>query len=856
METLKHSHNYFVSHRTLMSVKTVACFFLGICLLVSPAANNVFALPQTDGAHQLKITDEKDMPLYGVYIVLKHQNYLITTSDADGICSVDQSFLAQSDSLMIYSMGYETRIMTGKELAKQHTVRLKTVYNDLPEISVVGISIPQLLKDAAQNLTRLPRTREPLCRDYGMAAYSKITEAKDSTLEYRKEHGYYFTSGNVPPRNTWDVTYRSYFVPVYGERSYNLTNNASDTLSNLYVTTEGIRYDAGTRKIFTLMRIVQLYAPLFADTRYYDIRSIDTDSPDYTFSFSTKLAGYPREIRIFCNGTFVIGKEDHRLKSMNFEFLDYQLYRQPILSDIPYLNSPYSTKAELTFAYTEQGTSYIQSCRQTTLWKHNLDEKFIAIEQPSRIYPAQIGLVEKEAFYCYNYRELDKRWQNERILTKIHAAQRNPLSYYYPEFLNQLPELLESGKNLAALNRFMDIEQQFEHFHNKPYYPPNYQMGFNYQKRTDREYLLELKEVRDDVLKIVEPMDEFSTYYKDKLLTRLALSTAYSNSKDLTPLAITKNLTTDFYNRIPNRGLQDGIIRDTLLIFRANPDKDPDKKCFHIYETKHLNHVLGFGQKGKLTTEFLYPYFYPTITLDEKAGIELYDVYMAQRQEIRLSNILKGENTSKNVIGNKLPSRLAYSYNLNRIDSNTVIGQNAVESDGAFFIYTYDRDLLKWIKFTPEFNFPNRDYQTDAYTNCIVANPSRNSVVVGFRYFDMVQVYDLSGKLLKSLNFSTLKMPKLSTEENRVSEESTVYTQYIYATDKYCYIARLNPLKQGEEMVFNHIIVMDWNGNIKEVYRADNAIYPIVNKDNTRLFSVLDDKDPAWQWIMEYKINP
>ncbi len=115
------------------------------------------------------------------------------------------------------------------------------------------------------------------------------------------------------------------------------------------------------------MRAVQLFAPLFNGIENYDIQPIETDEPDYAFAFEIKKTAYPQATYIYCKGIFLIDKERHELKGITFDYIDYQLFRQTIMIDKRKANSPFSTKATITFAYDDNQKCYIKSCKQTTI---------------------------------------------------------------------------------------------------------------------------------------------------------------------------------------------------------------------------------------------------------------------------------------------------------------------------------------------------------------------------------------------------------------------------------------------------------------------------------------------------------
>jgi len=450
-------------------------------------------------AQKLRITDTRSNPVFGVYVIHKAKSWLITTTDIDGECEFRTDWFSPADTIQFQGMGYKVTTYTVSDLQHLREIRLEELNFLLDEMTVSGISMEEVLNKALGQMGRPLRSQVPLCRFYGRSQYEKITEYHDIALESRREFGYYFTSGNVRCKNVWDKAFRSYFVPTHSARSLNLTNNGSDTLSPLYITTEDARFDAGTRKIFTLMRTVQLYAPLFGPLRFYEIHPMESDSLDYVFSFQTKPSHYPDDIRISCKGSFTLDYQSYRLKSMTFDYIDYQLFRQVILTDRRKTASPFSTRATLTFGYTPEGQIYIRSCRQETRWKHDLGKDFILIEQPSRMHPASGKLVEKEAFHCYEYLPVKESLQTQTMLTKIHVIQRNPIGLYEPELFRTLPVLMDHEKALADLNRFKDIGQQFRENSEKTYYPDNYINGFNGfsgRGRADKGYQLNLRTVR------------------------------------------------------------------------------------------------------------------------------------------------------------------------------------------------------------------------------------------------------------------------------------------------------------------------------------------------------------------------
>lgn len=488
-------------------MKLSLLFLYGTLLLFFPASGQS-ELAEEQAVRTIRVIDGRGQPVFGVYVINPKRNTLVTTSDLDGECSMHLQLFSPKDTLLFQGMGFTVERYSVQDLYQIQEITLHSLLIELEETTVRAVPVEEILKNAATQLQKFPRSTPPFCQFYGSAQYEKITEYRDAALEYRREYGYWFTSGDLLPKNALDQNFRSYFVPVYSARSLNLTNNGSDTLSPVYLTAKEARFDAGTRKVFTLLRAVQLYGPLFSDIRQYDFTPQQTDSTDYLFAFQTKAESYPDKTRITCKGNLVIDFDSHRVKRITFDYIDYQLYRQVLFTNQRKVNSPFSTRAEVVLDYTGSGQVYVRSCIQTTYWKYDLGTPFVLIEQPSRLQAAAGNLVEKEAFACYEYKPIKKEHRTQGVTVKIHVTHRNPQGVYDPVLFAALPQLLESEKAVRELDRYLPIEQQYRNNHGRTYYPDNFLNGFNGftgAGRDDKAYRQNSRAVRTQLLQIFPP---------------------------------------------------------------------------------------------------------------------------------------------------------------------------------------------------------------------------------------------------------------------------------------------------------------------------------------------------------------
>ena len=272
----------------------------------------------------------------------------------------------------------------------------------------------------------------------------------------------------------------------------------------------------------------------------------------------------------------------------------------------------------------------------------------------------------------------------------------------------------------------------------------------------------------------------------------------------ITPLNITKSLTLIGEKQVTNNSFGYSITKDSLLIMIAYGDAD--EKFIHVYDTA-FNFKFSVGDKGKLFSEFNMPQF----------------------------------------------------FNTNFIDS-TFVGKSIDMNYGSFFIYNSTSKEKKWIKFNHKFRYPDKKYEDQSYLNSICVHPQKKKIIVAYRYFDLIQLYDDEGKLLQECCFSKIQKPLLSTVASGMAPEASFYNLSICGTNKYCYILRANKtgiqLQNQPQKLSGQLIVMDWSGNIKNIYPCPELLYSIcVDANDTYLFATIDNyNDLEYSFIRKYKL--
>ncbi|WP_059026228.1 hypothetical protein [Gabonibacter massiliensis] len=416
---------------------------------------------------RVQVTNTSSEPLFGVYVVNPNRHYLVTTTDEKGYCCFSTGDISLQDSIRFSYLGYKDSIVAVRDLVSMERLALSMKMEFLQEVNVVGIKSADLLEKVMKELQ--PVSPQNNMNFYGKAQYAKITTCFTKAVEYRREFGFFLTSGHVKQKEKWDLDYKFEFIPVYSARSFNLLPDRSDTLRTPYIESS---YNAESKKIFPALRAVFLWGPLFSKLKYYDIQPIESDSNCYKFVFSTREKYYPQDIKIFCKGVLYIDRDDFRLRRIEIDYLDYHFYR---LTNLTRTYAPFSTKMQIELAYNEEGDVYVHSCRQETVWKHKSDQTgFGSIEMPSRRNPEKNRLVETEAFQCMAYQRIPAYAQMQFLREKAVLVASYPFGIYDTKAFEGLPDLLDSGQAIADLSEYKEIEAQFLHHGNKPYYPRSY----------------------------------------------------------------------------------------------------------------------------------------------------------------------------------------------------------------------------------------------------------------------------------------------------------------------------------------------------------------------------------------------
>lgn len=333
----------------------------------------------------------------------------------------------------------------------------------------------------------------------------------------------------------------------------------------------------------------------------------------------------------------------------------------------------------------------------------------------------------------------------------------------------------------------------------------------------------------------------------------ILISISACSSNEITKLTVLQKLVK--CDTIPNQENRtqciDMFIKDSLLII-FDQSKD---KCIWFINKNTYNTILGFGEYGTQTAEFLSGNFIDKVNTNDSI-IYFHDVASLKFKYINYKNILRGGNPWSNITSTRVPTSLYDTYSLRRIDESFIVAreQNAIAK--GLLIYDMNSNESINVEFHPSFrNVPNKSIFYYGFT---AVNPHRGVIVDAYRHIDAVNFYNLNGILQKSYSFQvgSNKRPEMS-KEGMPLDETVAYANGIYETENYCYVLFINEpyphTKPFSEVTIN-IVAFDWSGNICNVFEINNfADIFCVDEENKKIIISNIDRESGYANLIAYE---
>lgn len=243
-----------------------------------------------------------------------------------------------------------------------------------------------------------------------------------------------------------------------------------------------------------------------------------------------------------------------------------------------------------------------------------------------------------------------------------------------------------------------------------------------------------------------------------------------------------------------------------------------------ILSTEQTDVLLDVGNLGKLMK----------VDYDADEGVKLSE-YIAYPESLLTSSEL---NFSENyIVGRKVD---AYEKNM-------------------FYIYEKNKGNLRDIPCYPELGFPITDYNY-FYAPVLALNEKKKRVVAGMYFFDLFQLYDLSGHRINTFSFSEHSIPRVD-KKSRQLDLRQGYSGIIrvFPTERYCYMLRMTTGAESSSDQFM-LIQVDWDGQLVNSYRFKDKVCGqfYVDEQQRKIYIIkqyINGNDDEIYAIVAYDVN-
>lgn len=294
------------------------------------------------------------------------------------------------------------------------------------------------------------------------------------------------------------------------------------------------------------------------------------------------------------------------------------------------------------------------------------------------------------------------------------------------------------------------------------------------------------------------------------------------------------------------------VIQDSVLIIR-NRNKST-KFFFYNYNLKNKTFSNGYLRKGRGPSEAIGAWWNGKY----KDVLWVFDLTLNKILTIELDNVL---NASANHLFNEYPFEKQYFF-MDFIDSLTIWANNVFDTRSKISAVnintgkeTYEVGAFGKI---PE-KVPLEAFK-DAYTSYIFAKPSRDKVVLPYRYTDVIEIINVNGNHATIANQGPEGFDvEYKVEKNRggyymskVKETRKAYVDGC-VTDRFIYLIYSGHYYDDEHWSNGrYIFIFDWDGHPVKKLVLDRYISIIAVTDDDK---VIYSFDPVSGEIIKFDLN-
>lgn len=285
-----------------------------------------------------------------------------------------------------------------------------------------------------------------------------------------------------------------------------------------------------------------------------------------------------------------------------------------------------------------------------------------------------------------------------------------------------------------------------------------------------------------------------------------------------------------------------GIIKDTFLCLQ----NECSEQLFHIYSTRSMNKLFEFGTKGRGPNEYMFPLL---VNTSNPKILSIHDLSLNRLTNIQLENYSNKKAYSDTL----LPPELINTYNFNILDSIN-IASSILNNNVLFSIYDKHFNIKTEINYEPRFFVSPKGNIHDAYSLIITSNSQQNAIIAAFKYLNLINFYDLNGRLQKSVELDLLK-EKIDCSQFQLSEDMIVTSYGIYPTPNFCYVLWLGvPVNRAYQSPC-YILAFTWQGELKKTYKINLPLnFIIVAQENNYFIGVIYSEKTEFVELFKYQL--
>lgn len=294
------------------------------------------------------------------------------------------------------------------------------------------------------------------------------------------------------------------------------------------------------------------------------------------------------------------------------------------------------------------------------------------------------------------------------------------------------------------------------------------------------------------------------------------------------------------------------LVRDSLLLLIA------DGKNPFILVNRHSGQEMSrFNDGGLDSAEYSRPSLLVNnlIVNADTPNITFYDAVRGKFLNLDLVRLLT-ENTHSWASAD-YPEKMERSVNLNLADHKIIGTETGATRKGMFFIYDSLIERMNWVGYYPDYGLDEAEDRGCVYHSKIAANGDSNSVVCGMAWMDMVHIYTMSGVRTCTYSFSE-EVNLVLDQDGMPQADSTLFFSSVFPTAEHCYLLRKGYVLNGVEEKRDHLIQLDWEGNMVNTYLLDGELTDFcIDEKQHKLFGLrcCDDESKDHYQVLEYSLQ-